>query len=209
MQQFIGLARPHVALGGSSTPVVPHRAGKVEAHRRRQSREPTAEYRPGLDGSLGIRRPCRLYGRPDGTSPNNVANRFVKFALLHWLEMAMEMLATLETTSGPAAERGVREARAVRNKLHVLLSEELFREVDDLTQFPSNDQVIQRREGYRDIYQAYLLSQVAAQLSWVGGNAVYGAGQKDVATLYEYWAFLQLAVVVSTACDAGFLGSVG
>jgi hypothetical protein len=160
---------------------------------------------PGLDGTLsefGVP-PSLMVARTE-PSLNNIANRFVKFALLHWRDLAMEMLASLENSSGPAAERGVREAHAVRDKLDVLLSEELFRDVEELTHFPSNDQVIQRREGYRDIYHAYLLSQVAAQLSWAGGDAVYGAGQKDIATLYEYWAFLQLAVVVSAACDSGF-----
>jgi len=34
--------------------------------------------------------------------------------------------------------------------------------------------------------------RVASKLSWQGGDDVYGAGQRDVATLYEYWAFLSL-----------------
>jgi uncharacterized protein len=160
---------------------------------------------PGLDGALsefGV--PAILMTARTEPSLNNNANRFVKFALVHWRDMAMEMLVSLEHSFGPAAERGVREVQVVLGKLHILLSEELFRAVEDLSQFPINDQVIQRREGYRDIYYAYLLSQVAARLSWAGGNAVYGAGQKDVATLYEYWAFLQLADVVSAACDTGF-----
>ena len=200
------LARPHVAWemqahsrrtaqgwksGGASTRGLARARNRIAA--------------PGLDGALrefGVP-PVLLISRTE-SSLDNVPNRFVKFALLHWRDSATEMLASLENIPGPAAERGVREAQAVRNKLDVMISEELFRDVDELSQFPSNDQVIQRRGGYRDIYHAYLLSQVAAQLSWAGGDAVYGAGQKDVATLYEYWAFLQLAIVVSAACNAGF-----
>src|SRR5207237_7875870 len=35
--------------------------------------------------------------------------------------------------------------------------------------------------------------EFAAQLSWTGGEDVFSGGKRDVATLYEYWAFLQLA----------------
>ena len=34
--------------------------------------------------------------------------------------------------------------------------------------------------------------ELAAKLIWSGGEAVYGAGKKDIATLYEYWVFFKL-----------------
>ena len=45
---------------------------------------------------------------------------------------------------------------------------------------------------------------MASKLAWSGGEEVYGAGQRDVATLYEYWVFLKLAQVISDLCDAKF-----
>src|SRR5690606_26717592 len=36
-----------------------------------------------------------------------------------------------------------------------------------------------------------------ARLAWSGGDEVYRAGQRDIATLYEYWVYLQLAGIVA------------
>src|SRR5262249_42442512 len=76
-----------------------------------------------------------------------------------------------------------------------------FREVGTLTHFPAGSQVLQKREGFRDLFRAYVQSEAAASLSWQGGEDVYGVGQRDVATLYEFCAFLQLANVVSELCE--------
>ena len=64
--------------------------------------------------------------------------------------------------------------------------------------------MLQKREGYREILRAYIQFEVASKLAWSGGEDVYGAGQRDVATLYEYWVFLKLAQVISDLCDAKF-----
>lgn len=57
--------------------------------------------------------------------------------------------------------------------------------------------MLQRREGYREVLQAWLNFAVAARLVWHGGEDVYGAGQRDVATLYEYWVFFKLLDLVA------------
>ena len=199
------LARPYVAWEKHEHAWRPEQGWKGSAASTRSMARAgprvTAPSLEGLLGQFGI--PASLNVAWPETTLDNTPNRFVKFALLRWLELATSMIDTVLSLSGPAAQRGLRESTAVRDKLIALVSEELFREVGVLTQFPSNDQVIQRREGYRDVYNAYLLSEFASQLSWAGGDAIYGAGQKDVATLYEYWAFLQLAQAVSAVCDGG------
>ena len=75
-------------------------------------------------------------------------------------------------------------------------------EVSPLTQAPLGDQVLHKRPGYRDVYKLYVQSELAAMLAWSGGEDVYRAGQKDVATLYEYWVFVQLAQIVSDLCQS-------
>lgn len=42
---------------------------------------------------------------------------------------------------------------------------------------------------------------MAARLVWQGGDDVYGAGQRDVAALYEYWVFFRLLDIVCNAFD--------
>lgn len=40
-------------------------------------------------------------------------------------------------------------------------------------------------------------TSMAACLCWSGGDDVYGAGKRDVATLYEYWLFFRLLEVIA------------
>jgi predicted component of viral defense system (DUF524 family) len=133
------------------------------------------------------------------------ANRFVKFALTRWRDSAADIGDCLarEKPSAPVI-RGLREVEALTGYLDALLSEELFREVGRLDRFPAGDQVLQKREGYRDVFRAYVQFEAAALLTWRGGEDVYGAGQRDVATLYELWSFFQLARVTAGICQRSF-----
>lgn len=132
-------------------------------------------------------------------------NRFLKFVFLQWQEFVAQVEGAL-LREGPAApvHRGLREVRAVLDRLDELLASDLFFDVGPLGQLPAGSQVLQKRAGYRDIYRAYLQSEAAARLTWDGGEDVYGAGQRDVAALYEYWVFLQLLKVMERLCGREF-----
>ncbi len=136
---------------------------------------------------------------------DNVPNRFVRFALLRWRNEAA-LLRDALTVLAPSISRtrGEKEIELLLDELDALLSHELFREVESLSHIPSDNQVLLRREGYRDVYQAYLQFDLAAQLAWSGGERVYGAGQRNVATLYEYWTFVTLAQIVARICGSDF-----
>jgi len=132
-------------------------------------------------------------------------NRFVKFVFVQWQEFVAQVEGALvrEKPTAPV-QRGLREVRAVLERLDEVLASDLFFDVGHFTHFPASSQVLQKRAGYRDIYRAYLQSEAAAQLTWDGGEDVYGAGQRDVAALYEYWVFLQLVKVMEMLCGREF-----
>ncbi|MCG0239430.1 MAG: restriction endonuclease-like protein [Firmicutes bacterium] len=132
-------------------------------------------------------------------------NRFVKFALLRWQELAVQIYEALaqEAPRYPV-QRGLREVQGLLDFLDTFLAAKLFQEVGSLTFLPANSQVLQKRAGYRDVFRIFLQVEAAALLAWEGGEAVYGAGQRDVAALYEAWAFLQLAQIVSRFCHVPF-----
>ena len=141
---------------------------------------------------------------------DNTPNRFVRFALTAWRDVAMQTADILrrEAPSAPV-RRGLGEAESLQGELDALLSEELFREVGTLQHFPADNQVLQKREGYRDIFRAYIQFEVAAKLTWHALEDSYRAGQRNVATLYEYWVFIQLAKVVAEFCGGTFdIGSI-
>lgn len=159
---------------------------------------PRVEY-PGycILGSV----PKNIYNRRTEATVDSIPNQFVKFALIRWRDVVADIHAALvEYDHSETRKRGLNETRVVLDELEAVLHEELFREVDSLTHFPAANQVLQKQEGYRDVFRAYVQFEVAAQLQWQGGEDVYGAGQKDVATLYEYWVFLQLVRIVSDLC---------
>ena len=64
-----------------------------------------------------------------------------------------------------------------------------------------NSPALQRKEGYREVLQAWLIFDLAAKLSWHGGDDVYDAGKRNVATLYEYWLFFKLMEVIGSIFD--------
>jgi predicted component of viral defense system (DUF524 family) len=133
---------------------------------------------------------------------DNVPNRFVRFALARWRDDIASVLEALKRESlSPSVKRGSVEASALVDYLDAVLAHELFRELGPLARFPSENQVLLKREGYRDIYRAYITAEMAARLSWSGGEDVYAAGQRDVAALYEYWVFLEVASIVSRFCS--------
>lgn len=51
---------------------------------------------------------------------------------------------------------------------------------------------MQRKGGYREILRSWLMFDLASKLTWQGGEDVYNAGKRDIATLYEYWLFFVL-----------------
>lgn len=123
-------------------------------------------------------------------------NRFVKAALTRWRDLAVEVQRALEGQSTSAGKRGRREAMALGERLELLLKQPLFAEVRELAEFPAGNTVLHGRAGYHEITRAYLQGEAAALIDWEGGEEVFGAGQRDVATLYEYWVFLELVRIV-------------
>lgn len=114
-------------------------------------------------------------------------NRFVKFVLQTFLAFCSQI-----QKNNKADERLVREAKVACNKLNHFLSFPIFRNLSNITVLPLNSPVLQRKEGYREILEKWLMFDMASCLTWEGGEDVYEAGKKNVAVLYEYWLFFKL-----------------
>lgn len=114
-------------------------------------------------------------------------NRFIKFALELFLNFSYRIRNHIN-----ANERLQREATLVINTLENYLSSDFFRELSLPVFLKLNSPVLQRKEGYREIFRIWLMFDLAARLIWEGGEDVYRGGKKDIATLYEYWLFFEL-----------------
>lgn len=123
-------------------------------------------------------------------------NRFVKFALRSFHGFLDTMRSRVVDMAKDA--RLVLEITALCTKLDEALGSEMLRHVGEPNFLPLGSPTLQRREGYREVLQAWLNFAMAAKLVWHGGEQVFGAGQRDVATLYEYWVFFKLLGVVAS-----------
>ena len=112
----------------------------------------------------------------------------------------LNLLQVQNVRSGPLS-RGIDAAEEVIELLDRTSNAPMFRKVGRLRSFPSGNQVLQKRAGYRDLLRTFALTETGARLAlnW-DLDDVFGASQRNIATLYEYWVFLQLARTVGMVC---------
>lgn len=125
---------------------------------------------------------------PDKSETTDIPeNRFVKYVLETFVQF------TLSIYNHPKATPFLkRDALSCFELLNKHLSMQIFKDISQLDIIPLNSPVLQRKEGYREILQTYLMFDMAASLVWKGGEEVYEGGKRNVAVLYEYWLFFKL-----------------
>lgn len=127
---------------------------------------------------------------------DNQENQFIKFVLSSLSMFCWELKEMKNASSRLKAE-----AETTIELLNIYLENQFFRQISMPTHLNMNSPVLQRKEGYREILQSWLLFDLAAKLNWDGGDDVYSAGKKNVATLYEYWLFFRLLELISQFFD--------
>lgn len=132
---------------------------------------------------------------------NTPANRFIKYALNIFREVTLHVIELLEKENNPY-QTPLIEARSMLNTLDVFLAQPFFREVEVLSYIPYNSQVLQKREGYRQILHAWLMLEAASRLDWQGKNEAYEGTNRNAAVLYEYWLYFVLFSIIRSI--AGF-----
>lgn len=118
-------------------------------------------------------------------------NRFVKYVLTE----LQHFCASIKTHFAPAS-RAYREAAQSESVLANMAGHTMFKEVARPSVLALNSPILQRREGYREVLKVWLMFDLAARLAWKGGEDIYAAGKRNVAVLYEYWAFFVLLDIV-------------
>jgi predicted component of viral defense system (DUF524 family) len=135
--------------------------------------------------------PERITVRHNSRTTDTPENRFVKFALRSFRQFLAEM-RDKEVLQSAKHDRLRSELDALSDKLDQALGCDALRHAGEPTFLPLGSPTLQRREGYRQVLQAWSQFAMAAKLVWAGGERVYGMGQRDVATLYEYWVYFEL-----------------
>ncbi len=133
-------------------------------------------------------------------------NRYVKA----FLEDLLQRVETLTLRLGLAGKgTSAREAASWAMALSDWLAQALWRDVGPMTHFPSNSQVLQRRQGYRDVLEADLSLQFGLRLPWSRGAEIADGLDGDIrpiSELYEYWCFFMLRGVLRALCGPENVG---
>ncbi|MBK7690955.1 MAG: DUF2357 domain-containing protein [Bacteroidetes bacterium] len=141
-----------------------------------------------LNKSYGITSiPTKLDGTRKTESIDTAENRFIKHALEEFLFFCENCESKFEKYSTAKFESGI-----LATKISTLLNQSFFKQISRPTSLRLDSPVLQRKSGYREVLNAWLKFDLAAKLIWHGGDNVYDAGKKDIATLYEYWLFFTL-----------------
>jgi predicted component of viral defense system (DUF524 family) len=124
------------------------------------------------------------------TAPNRFVRHFVS-GLAQWL--AHPELAPFSDQLIPA--RGIVERAQ---------SAPLFDRVGEMRRFPTESQVLIKRDGYRELLQLWRLLQLARRPFF--GPLQEAIDSRDIATLYEFWCFFALAEQLQAELGPATLG---
>ncbi len=127
---------------------------------------------------------------------DTLENRFVKFALENFNYFLRRMRIKLDLLENNNSNLR-RQISSLENKLESFLLTDFFKNVEGLAKLPLGSTVLHRKEGYREVFGAWLKFDMAARLVWHGGDDVYGVGKRDISTLYEYWVFFKLIEIIT------------
>ena len=148
---------------------------------------------PVMNGPMGLSSLPRTLSVTQKTDTIDThENQFIKYVLTTFYAFC----SSLSTKKNATAQLKT-EVEVVCEILAGYLNNAFFKQVSRPTRLNIGSPVLQRKEGYREVLQAWLMFDLAAKITWEGGDTVYDAGKKNVAVLYEYWLFFKLMEVVS------------
>jgi len=117
-------------------------------------------------------------------------NRFVKYfiGLVDGLIDEMVLYVEENERDGYAADK-IYEYQEI---IHEYCLDSWFDDIGEMEYFPSNSQVLQKKEGYRDILRYFLFLEIDFNLKWNGFEDIIRGYQKKLFDLYEYWCYIRL-----------------
>ena len=117
---------------------------------------------------------------------DTLPNRFIKSALEYFIDICY----TVEMGKTSSSYR--LDAIELRERLEILVSYQIFRDLKKSNINENNHPVLRKRDGYRDILDIYQLMQNSVSLSWDDHKELFSITTIGIDTLYEYWIYIKL-----------------
>lgn len=118
-------------------------------------------------------------------------NRFFKY----FLELIRDLVEKLLESS----KEGYIQDKLLyfRDEIGYFLSSKFFNHISAMGYVPFNSQILQKKEGYREIFQYFLMLEFSFRLSWDEINNQFKGFEKKLSELYEYWCYFKLLKVLN------------
>ena len=81
------------------------------------------------------------------------------------------------------------------------LSQRWLKDVGRMQYTPLSSQVLQKREGYRDILKYFLSLELSFRLAWDEISDNFKGYERKLSELYEYWCYFKLLKVLNKLSD--------
>jgi len=125
-------------------------------------------------------------------------NRFAKF-VLEDLEERVRALTQQLPRSGNYLNPDIEDVLVrLGRQSSAALEDPFWREIGALRMVPVSSQVLQRKEGYRQLYGLYSWLQQVTRQDYTALELADLLETKDTATLFEYWCFFVVKEVLET-----------
>ena len=137
--------------------------------------------------------------RTEQISPqvDTVENRFVKFTLKS-ISGTIERFVKVCEAHKTVSEVFVKDLSSRGRALAKIMRKPFFAGVGRFTGFRQENMVLQHKQGYAEIYAAWLMLQRTLDTTKAG----FSVGHRPISALYEFWCFLKIADVLEK--DFGF-----
>lgn len=83
-----------------------------------------------------------------------------------------------------------------QDKTNNYLSQKYFQDISKMDYAPLNSQVLQKKEGYRDIFEYFLMLEFSFRMEWEEVTNDFKGYQKKLSELYEYWCYFKLIEIL-------------
>jgi len=122
---------------------------------------------------------------------NTAPNQFVRFALEKFSRICLEISENSEKYGKTNSTEALQIHKFIESELRCTL----LKSVSRLGRIPYENQVLQKREGYKQLLRTYILTNSALAVRDLQDNGVLSptAENRAVPDLYEYWLFFFLA----------------
>lgn len=118
-------------------------------------------------------------------------NQFFKY----FLEMLQNLVEKLLSNSKKGYIQD--KLKFFKEKVGYYLSAKFFNHISTMDHVPFNSQILQKKEGYRDIFQYFLMLEFSFRLSWDDLNNKFKGFEKKLSELYEYWCYFEILKVLN------------